>query len=252
MDSLRLIIDPPAAGAWNMAVDEVFLETAATTGTATLRFYEWETPTLSLGYFQSIEDRRQHAASRECSVVRRASGGGAILHDRELTYSIALPQRAGGLAEASRLYDITHETLIQGLAELGVSAAKYGGMPQCRHSGAGADEEPFLCFLRRTCTDIVIGGNKVVGSAQRRRRGAVLQHGSILLGRSQFAPELPGIEEAGGIRIRGSQITDRWPPLLAGGLETRLIPGTLWDTERQRARELFQNRFSAADYRQRR
>src|SRR5262245_3748574 len=115
MDRLRLLIDPPASGAWNMAVDEALLETAATEGLPTLRFYEWERPTLSLGYFQSAADRVHHAASRECPVVRRASGGGAIVHDRELTYSIAVPQANPRSAAAAELYDSFHETLVQAL-----------------------------------------------------------------------------------------------------------------------------------------
>jgi lipoate-protein ligase A len=252
MHSLRLIVDPPASGAWNMSVDEALLETAANTGQATLRFYEWEVPTLSLGYFQAIGERQAHAASRDCPVVRRASGGGAILHDRELTYSIAIPQRAGSLAEASRLYDITPQTLIQTLAELGAAAARFDTTPQCLGPGGRPDDEPFLCFLRRSCTDIVIGGVKVVGSAQRRRRGAVLQHGSILLGRSRFAPEVPGIEEVTGIAIRGSEIVSRWPPLLAGVLRMPILIGSLTDEERTRAAELAAERFGSSQHAARR
>ena len=74
-----------------MAVDEALLLDAAENGIATLRFYEWSEPTLSLGYFQRYDDRYSHAASRDCAIVRRQTGGGAILHDRELTYSLTLP-----------------------------------------------------------------------------------------------------------------------------------------------------------------
>ena len=87
----RLIIDRPLPGAWNMAVDEALLLDASENGSASLRFYGWNAPTLSLGYFQRYDDRDLHAASRDCAVVRRQTGGGAILHDRELTYSLVLP-----------------------------------------------------------------------------------------------------------------------------------------------------------------
>src|ERR1700690_2091076 len=87
----HLIVDPPGEGAWNMALDEALLEAAQNEGIATLRFYSWREATLSLGYFQGAADRRLHQASADCASVRRASGGGAILHDCELTYSIALP-----------------------------------------------------------------------------------------------------------------------------------------------------------------
>ena len=87
----HLIVDAPADGAWNMAADEALLHTVSNTETPVLRFYQWQSPTLSLGYFQSYADRNQHAASLEADVVRRLSGGGAILHDQELTYSLVLP-----------------------------------------------------------------------------------------------------------------------------------------------------------------
>jgi lipoate-protein ligase A len=105
MSSARLIIDPPASGAWNMAVDEALLRSAAQRGTATLRFYQWSEPTLSLGYFQAADDRQQHFASLACPLVRRASGGGAIVHDRELTYSLAMPLSNTRTAQATRLYE---------------------------------------------------------------------------------------------------------------------------------------------------
>src|SRR5436190_15116613 len=98
MESLRLIIDPPLIGPMNMAIDEALLESAATDGVATLRLYQWSEPTLSLGYFQAAEERERHQASTNCPLVRRASGGGAILHDRELTYSLALPEKSPSAA----------------------------------------------------------------------------------------------------------------------------------------------------------
>src|SRR5689334_21696416 len=94
MNSLRLIIDPPRQGSMNMAIDDALLESAAEAGVATLRLYQWSEPTLSLGYFQAAAERKTHQPSLTCALVRRASGGGAILHDRELTYSLALPEKS--------------------------------------------------------------------------------------------------------------------------------------------------------------
>ena len=91
MNTARLIIDPPAAGSWNMAVDEALLRSAGESRQLTLRVYQWEQPTLSLGYFQAHERPAEHAASQPCPVVRRATGGGAIVHDREITYSLTAP-----------------------------------------------------------------------------------------------------------------------------------------------------------------
>ncbi len=251
MPALRTIFDPPAPGPWNMAVDEALLETAATTGQATLRFYQWQEPTLSLGYFQSLDNRRQHSASQDCPVVRRASGGGAILHDRELTYSIAIPQTGSRVSEARRLYELCHQTLIAALADFGVSAGLYR---DCRAQRMDADttaEPPFLCFQRRTCFDVVIGNVKIAGSAQR-RRGAVLQHGSILLARSPSAPELPGILEAANVNITTADLVHRWAPYLSDALNLSAISGNLTAAERGLSEELSLRRFAALDRLQRR
>ena len=119
----RLVMDPPAAGAWNMAVDEVLWQWSAETGRPCWRFYRWQEATLSLGYFQAYEDRGRHAASRDCPVVRRPSGGGAIIHDAELTYSFALPREHRLAGRPVRLYEIVHATLIDVLADRGVAAS---------------------------------------------------------------------------------------------------------------------------------
>jgi lipoate-protein ligase A len=234
-----------------MAVDEALLETAAATGQATLRFYQWQEPTLSLGYFQSLGDRQQHLASLKCPVVRRASGGGAILHDRELTYSIAVTQASTRFSEAGHLYELCHQILITTLAEFGVNAALYRN---CAAAATEADPRtaPFLCFQRRTCFDVVIGKAKIVGSAQRRRRGAVLQHGSILLACSPLAPELPGIQDVAGISIAIADLAQRWPPHLARALNLPFTAGKLSGTERNHAEALSLRRFAAPEHLSRR
>ena len=122
--SCHLLIDPPADGAWNMAVDEVLLKAAAA-GRCCFRFYRWQVPTLSLGYFQAIDDRRRHVASFGCPVVRRSSGGGAIVHDRELTYSVALPGEHPLAMGRMLLYQAVHQTLIEVLAAAGIQAEIY-------------------------------------------------------------------------------------------------------------------------------
>ena len=112
MERFRLFVDPPCPGSWNMAVDEALLEAAVAGGDATLRLYQWSEPTLSLGYFQRYDDRNRHDASRDCAVVRRQSGGGAILHDRELTYSLTLPPGHPLSRDATALYNAMHNLFI--------------------------------------------------------------------------------------------------------------------------------------------
>lgn len=209
-----------------MAVDEVLLDWAERTGGCCWRFYRWEEPTLSLGYFQTYEDRWQHSPSSKCPVVRRASGGGAILHDAELTYSCVWPQGHQLASRRLQLYEAVHLSLIELLAEQGVQASL------CGHVVAGnAEKPPFLCFQRRSPGDVVIGQAKVVGSAQRRLRGAVLQHGSVLLARSSAAPELNGLAELAGLRLDAERLSQVWGERLGARL------GLAWHSELLSAEE---------------
>ncbi len=112
----RLLVDAPASGAWNMAVDETLLEWSAACGGLAWRFYRWQEPTLSLGYFQACEDRTAHAPSTSCKIIRRQSGGGAIVHDAELTYSVVLPASHPFATDRMRLYHAVHASLLDVLA----------------------------------------------------------------------------------------------------------------------------------------
>ena len=190
---LRLVIDDACPGSWNMAVDEALLEQAAAGGTATLRFYRWSEPTLSLGYFQTYQSREGHRPSRDCPIVRRASGGGALVHDRELTYSFTAPISDRAAADVEQLYYAFHETMVSTLDSFGIEAALVTTAAAVKPT-----KEPFLCFQRRTAGDLLVGGAKVLGSAQRRRKSAVLQHGGLLISKSASAPELDGISELAG------------------------------------------------------
>lgn len=194
MPDLRVIFDPPRDGPWNMAADEWMFQTVAETGMPILRFYQWTPATLSLGYFQSLEERDTHPASAACPVVRRSTGGGAIVHDRELTYSFAMPLADRWSKLGEEVYDLFHNAIIAVLAEFGMAAQRF---PQTLRS---LTSEPFLCFQRRASGDVVVNGHKVLGSAQRRRQGALLQHGSLLLEKSPAAPELPGLRDLGLIQ----------------------------------------------------
>jgi lipoate-protein ligase A len=246
----RLIIDGPHGGAWNMAADEVLLDQASRNSDWTLRLYRWAEPTLSLGYFQSCQARSGHASSRDCAVVRRPSGGGAILHDQELTYCLIAPAGHALARDAHGLYRAVHGAFVQALAEVGVAAAMHESQASIGSSAAGP--EPFLCFQRRSVGDLLIGPAKVGGSAQRRRGGGVLQHGSFLLRRSSAAPELPGIED-----LHPTDLTaEAWQTLLITRLERELAleiqPRGLNDQEREAAAALAHEKYSRRSWTQRR
>src|ERR1700736_5961099 len=175
----RLLIDPPASGAWNMAVDEVLLDgVAAGRSPATLRFYSWTPACLSLGYFQAfdivdVDGCRAHGVE----IVRRPTGGRAILHDRELTYSVTLPASVLGLkAGIVPSYHRLSLALQAGLQHLGIPVTLSPLVP----STAGGDHGP-VCFDRPSAHELLLAGRKLVGSAQVRRGSALLQHGSILI-----------------------------------------------------------------------
>jgi lipoate-protein ligase A len=224
-----VFIDPPADGITNMAVDEALLDQAADEGLASLRFYQWREPTLSLGYFQAYAERAGHAASSHVRVVRRLSGGGALMHDLELTYAVCLPRRHPLSRQSAHLYGVAHSALIEALAGWGISARLYEDVIAQESAGneLASPKDPFLCFARRSAADIVATAGsesvKIVGSAQRRRRGAVLQHGAFLLAASRYAPELPGLHQVTGVEIDVPAIISAWCDQLAQRLDLIMI-----------------------------
>jgi lipoate-protein ligase A len=187
----RLLPFTAADGPHNMAADEALLETALN-GVASFRCYTWSEPTLSLGYFQPAAAHDQDRLLSQLPFVRRPTGGGAIVHHFELTYALALP--AGSVWHGKQPWlERMHAIIEAALQSQGVLA-------QLQPHAVHAADQP-LCFRELTPGDVILKTAKVVGSAQRRRKGALLQHGSILLSRSPFAPALPGIRELSGHNI---------------------------------------------------
>lgn len=247
----RLLEDSPRDGAENMAIDEALLISADEMSKPTLRFYAWSRPTLSLGYFQKYAHRRYHPASRLCAVVRRSTGGGAIVHDRELTYSFIWPGcRLPGKEKLSRplategLYQTVHEALIRVLGRWEVQAHLVADL--------ATDKVDFLCFQRRSFWDMLIGDWKVLGSAQRRCRGALLQQGSLILAASPHAPEIPGLAELSGPVAGSEEIASLWAAEIATGLNLRLQSTTLENHEKERAEEIIQRKYHSPQWTKRR
>jgi len=189
----ELIIEPkPLDGETNMSRDAAMLQSAVDDGKCALRLYEWDRPTLSLGYFQKPEIIPSEFD--QLPTVRRISGGGAILHHHELTYACAIPARHTLASDPTSLYRVIHDRIVAVLAEFDFNVCSRGQVAIRQLN------EPFLCFLREDPHDLVIDGHKVLGSAQRRRKGAVLQHGSLLLRESEFAPGLPGLLDLANLK----------------------------------------------------
>lgn len=227
-----------------MAVDHALLDSADRMGQLTLRFYQWSEPTVSLGYFQPIATRTEHLPSSSCPLVRRSTGGGAIIHDAEITYSLCVPSNNRWAAEHERLYTLMHQTAIEMLADMGIQARLFStntddrpasgssGLAKSR-SQPSQQAEPFLCFLRRSNGDVVVDGNKIIGSAQRRRKNGLLQHGSLLLHRSRHAPELLGIGElSDAVEFQPGALIADWSKRLIKKLGWSVTSGSLTDDER--------------------
>jgi lipoate-protein ligase A len=243
----RLLDTPPAPGAWNMAVDEALAASVAAGGEPVLRFYRWDPPCLSLGRNQPARGRYdlEALAARGWQVVRRPTGGRAVLHHRELTYAAVLPQALlGGPRPA---YAALNAALVTGLRLLGAEVT-------LQPAGGVRAPAPSLapCFARPVEGEVVAGGRKLVGSAQRRLGEVLLQHGSLPLHDDQA--ELAGLlrepaeEESGEAPATLAALLGRepgWDELtraLARGWEETLgvvlRPGGLDAAERAAAGEL--------------
>lgn len=177
----RLLIDGAAAGAWNMAVDESLAE-AVHSGASppVVRFYRWNPPCLSLGASQppGVVDEA-FCTAEGVDIVRRPTGGRAVLHHLELTYSVAARLgRDPFTHDLQAVYQNICRALVLGLRRLGVPAEVAG-------SAAGTPVRPteaIPCFVGPAAGEVVVGGRKLVGSAMRRVGDSILQHGAILQG----------------------------------------------------------------------
>ena len=182
-------MDPPSTAAFNMAADEAaLLGHAAGKLPPTLRFYAWNPRAVSIGYFQKATAEIDQAACKinGIDLIRRLTGGRAVLHDAEVTYSLVVKEEAAYVPSTiTGSYLFFSRGILSGLARLGVEAdiqvprAAYGQVKKTGFSAA--------CFDAPSHYEITVSGRKVVGSAQVRKEGVLLQHGSILL---RFQPEL--------------------------------------------------------------
>jgi lipoate-protein ligase A len=231
-----------------MALDEALLDTvSAGEATAYLRTYGWTVPTLSLGYFQRHAQYRDDPRWQSVAVVRRLTGGGAIWHHHEVTYALVVPAGFPQARPNTALYWAVHAAIAETLASAGLLAHRRGDAAP--HVTTG-DERPFLCFADRDSEDLIVQGFKVDGSAQRRSRGAILQHGSLLLAWSPRVPELPGLRELAGAPAGPEFWSGRLvgPIVAALGLNTEAA--TVSDELRARASTLATNTYQALGWTQ--
>ena len=169
------------SAAINMAIDEALLEGITVPA---VRFYRWQSPALSFGYFGRFADVAKYQGNRD--LVRRWTGGGIVFHGEDLTYSILIPANDAAFAESSMwIYEKIHRALCAALGETGQHAVVAGGDDPDRFSAAvaprraGISNAGYNCFTTPVRADVMIDGRKVAGAAQRRTRRGLLQQGSI-------------------------------------------------------------------------
>jgi lipoate-protein ligase A len=217
--------ETPHSAAVNMAIDEALLESATV---PSIRFYRWQSPALSFGYFGKFADVAVYAGKRE--TVRRWTGGGIVLHGDDLTYSIIIPARDQMFAESSIvIYESVHRTLCATLNGIGEHASVapdigLGGITSANQAAVSA--RPYHCFANPVRSDVMINGSKVAGAAQRRTRRGLLQQGSIQ-----------------NIRI-DSDLAQRFAGTLSADCSRREINEELL----QRARELARQKYGAGSW----
>jgi lipoyl(octanoyl) transferase len=259
--AFRLLVTEPLDGAANMALDEALLLSRLDAGAPpTLRFFAWDPPTVSLGYGQPLDGRVDLAEAERMGlgVVRRPTGGSAILHEgpeRELTYSVTAA--AGDFPGADDLlatYRWIGTALEAGLAGLGAPVAMVAVQPSDPRT------MPAFCFARTGSYELEVNGLKVVGSAQRRQGAGFLQHGAVMLGadRDRLARVFPAerdplagmttLEVVLGRRPTFDETRDR---LVDGfrrvhGLD--LAPGGLTRAEAALAKTLAREKYGSADW----
>jgi lipoate-protein ligase A len=259
----RLIITPPAPGAWNMAVDEALLETAGQgLSFPCLRLYSWEPPCLSIGYAQPSSDvDRQRLSDLGWDWVRRPTGGRAILHTDELTYSIVAslsePRLSGSVLES---YQRLSKALLAALHSLGLPAEAHPIHPSTTNQA----NVP-VCFEVPSNYEIVIAGRKLIGSAQARRKDGVLQHGTLPLwgdltritdvliysdhqalidAAARLLSHATTVESVLGYRIDWDAAAHAFIEGFQSELDLELLEGKLSEQELMRADELMQEKYS--------
>ncbi|MBI3327957.1 MAG: lipoate--protein ligase family protein [Nitrospinae bacterium] len=252
----RLLNTGPSDGFTNMAVDEAILEAcAAGKVSPTLRFYMWSPPALSLGYGQPIEAAIDLARCRALGIdiVRRPTGGRAVLHEHEVTYSVVIreddPRVASGVLAS---YLTMSQALMRGFSYLDINAEL---LPLRRPTSLPADAESPACFTTPSSYEVAVGGRKVVGSAQRRVHGVILQHGSIPLSldleklfsllrpvkyasapvtaAAEYRTRMTSLEEAGGRSYPYAEVMEALGRGFSEVWGVELIPGRLTAEERQ-------------------
>ncbi|MCO5166862.1 MAG: lipoate--protein ligase family protein [Planctomycetes bacterium] len=224
----RVLRSGPGAPAWNMAVDEALLERCRPGDAPVLRLYRWSPAALSLGRFQPARDLEVPAGA---TLVRRITGGAALHHrPDEVTYAVVAPYARFGARDPRAAYHAVHDALALALARLGVPLER---------GAAGDARAPLrgMCFAAATDYDLVAAGRKLVGSAQRRRGHAFLQHGALPVSPDPAVPGAVSLRELvtgplPAVEAIEAAIVDAFQERLGPGRDDALRPAEIAEAER--------------------
>ncbi len=231
MPIFRLILDAPRPAAMNMALDELLAaEQRRASEPPALRFYRWDSPSVSAGYFQSVAsvDRYFQCGKKGMALVRRITGGGAVLHGKDLTFSLAMKNPNSFFpTDTKTSYLKINEALRAGLLPL-FPKLDYADCRTAAPMGRAGKER--VCFEAPSCYDLLLDGEKVVGASQRRLGAVILHQSSVFL-------TLPFEEAASRIR---SGFEEKW------GVEFE--ERTFSDEEIAEAESLAEARYASPDW----
>jgi len=271
----RLIKDYSHTGFMNMAIDEaIMIAHGQDLVPPTIRFYQWQPPAVSLGYFQDLEKEINVEACKKLGIdiVRRPTGGRAVLHDQELTYSFVIREDHPLVNESILVtYKKISKGIIKGLSYFGIEAEliplreRVEGNSVGNNGGLEEERTDFksICFSSPSQYEVQVKGKKIVGSAQVRKGGIVLQHGSLLIKlekeklfsifnfpslsikerlKSRF--KAISLEEVLGREISFSELLEILPAGFEKEFGIRLVEGKLCKEEEEIARKLLENKYS--------
>jgi len=272
MEQWRYIITEGMSPAMNMAVDEAILQLHSEGKVPpTVRFYTWEPATLSIGYFQKAEKEIDFAELRkhQLGFVRRPTGGRAVLHDQELTYSVVVSERHPKMpSSVTEAYKVISMGLLHGFQNLNLQAEMVSLASEEekeKYSSPGSS----ACFDSPSWYELVVEGKKVAGSAQTRQKGVILQHGSILLDMDvellfsllkfpservkermmeSFRQKAVTINEVSPVRVTLANAIAAFHKGFASGLEVELVESELTAEERALAEELARTRYATDEW----
>lgn len=260
----RVLPSGAGTGAYNMAVDEVLLNgVIAGTSPPTLRFYSWQRDCFSFGFLQRVDEQiRKKCESQGVDMVRRPTGGYAVLHGRDLCYSVAAPLEAPLAFSPDHAGRLLGAALATGLCYLGAPVA----LALLEERDQLTTEE-ISCAAAASLNEITLGGKKIAGSASLRRKGCYLQHGSIFLEfyGERIAELLSGHDGCAFSDHRSAGLRQVWDGefsltelirALRNGfreqLNVRLVPAGLDITEEEAVQILINEKYTTLDYRKRR